>query len=325
MAGFTQWSRVGENFFPAGVIAKQLPPGFYNVCESMSGIFFQKKSMKVENLLRFPDSQCDMVINEINKFWGLENKFNDSGLPFKRGILMYGPPGSGKTTCIRIVVDDLIREHQGIVIEFGGVSLFKSGYEIIREIHKDMPMIVLMEDVDSIMNRYDSSEILNLLDGMYGINKVVFMATTNYPERLKSNIMNRPTRFDKKVFVGMPSEEARRIFISNKLVGEDKGVIEQWVNDTDGLSIAHIKELYIANRILQEPYGIAIENIRRIGEFISSNEFDKYTKNQKLCTESKKPVNILEHCGSGNVYKFLKKKFRGAGSGPESIAALIEG
>jgi len=328
MGKFIQWTSYNNDYYPAGPVAKDLPPGYYNINQSMSGLYFTRKEIKTESLFRFPDTSGDKVINEINNFWSLESKFRDNGLPYKRGILMYGPPGSGKTSVIRIVIDEMVSKHDGIIIEFPSIYLFKEAYEALREIHPNVRIIVLMEDLDQVMNHTSQPDMLNLLDGVYRIHNVIFLATTNYPEKLKSNIMNRPTRFDKKIFMGMPNEEARRIFIKNKLVNDDVSIIDQWVKDTKGMSIAHIKELFIANRILNEPYSVALETISRMGEFISSSEFDEYQSKSCKIQESKsnhkdRHSSILESCGNGNVYKSLRRAMKRTGSGPEDIARAI--
>ncbi len=181
--GFTQWSTPdGEAFFPAGEVVKRLPPDYYKFQQTMNGIFLLKNPIKTEELIAFPDSASSKVINEIQRFWGLEKKFREAQIPFKRGILMYGPPGSGKTCALRTVVEDLTRNQRGIVIDFCSPSLLKEGYEMVRKIHPDLPIIVMVEDLDAILYRYCESDVLNLLDGMYGIDKTVFVATTNYPE-----------------------------------------------------------------------------------------------------------------------------------------------
>jgi hypothetical protein len=275
MGNYVQWSTGdGQTFFPAGKVVKELPPGYYSIESSMQGLYFKQKKPKSESLLRFPDAGSDMVIEEIENFWGLEDNFRDEGLPYKRGIIMYGPPGSGKTCTLRIVVENLIKEHEGIVFDFPGASMFKEGYPVLRQIHPDLPVVVLMEDVDAILGGYDESETLNLLDGMHDIDKVVFLATTNYPEKLGARIMNRPSRFDKKVFVGMPNEDSRKIYLESRL--NDKDEIDKWVGDTEGFSIAHLKELYVANKLLGDSYPQALSTLKDMRVTPGSRSFDDY-------------------------------------------------
>jgi hypothetical protein len=273
MPRFIQWtSDDNKTFFPAGKVVPQLPPGYYNICESMHGLYLDRKDIKNEDLLRFPDTNSDSVIAEMKKFWTLEESFAKSGIPYKRGIMLYGPPGSGKTCTLRLVVEDLIKNQSGIVIEWTRPGTLLEGYNIIRQVHSKMPIIVLMEDVDAILSGYGESSTLNLLDGVHDINRVVFLATTNHPEQLGSRIVNRPSRFDKRFLIGMPNAEARSMFLEHKgIKGEE---LKRWVEDTNGLSIAHLKELYVATKILGDPYDQAIETIGEMKFVPSSKYFD---------------------------------------------------
>jgi SpoVK/Ycf46/Vps4 family AAA+-type ATPase len=90
--------------------------------------------------------------------------------------------------------------------------------------------------------------ILNLLDGIKQIDNVVYIATTNHPEKLEDRITNRPSRFDRRYEIELPNTEVRTAYIENKLSEEDlkKINIEMWVKESDGFSLAHMRELVIS-------------------------------------------------------------------------------
>jgi len=106
------------------------------------------------------------------------------------------------------------------------------------------------------------------------IHKAVFLATTNYPEKLGSRILNRPSRFDKKFFIAMPNRLAREMFIRSRL--ENESEIQKWADDTDGLSIAHIKELFVATKILGDSYDEALGVLKEMRSTPSSELFDDF-------------------------------------------------
>lgn len=298
---FVQWTTSdGDAFFPAGRVSKQLPPGYYDIGQTMTGeLFFKRKAIKAEKLLRFPDSTFDKVLANIESFWELEERFAAEGIPYRRGIALYGPPGSGKTCILRIAIDDLVNKRKGIVIDFPSPHLFEEGYRVLRQIHANMPMVVLMEDLDSILDRHMESDVLNVLDGVTDIHNAVFLATTNYPQKLGSRILNRPSRFDQKYYVGMPSREAREMYIRTKLSDEDE--IQRWADDTEDFSIAHVKELFVANKIFGDAYDNALKVLREMSSTPSSELFDNY--------EIKTDPKSWAMYGSGEPYKMAKKAF----------------
>jgi SpoVK/Ycf46/Vps4 family AAA+-type ATPase len=122
---------------------------------------------------------------------------------------------------------------------------------------------------------------LNILDGVDQVDKVVFLATTNYPEVLGARILNRPSRFDKRFKIGHPNAESRKLYFKHLIGGEEKtkGLnidLKRWVTDTDGFSIAHLKELFVAVCILGDEYAKAIETLSSMKEQITSDdEFEK--------------------------------------------------
>jgi len=272
---FIQWMTSDNRFFfPAASVAKALPPGFYDMRRSMSGeIFFEKSAVSLEGIMRFPETSSDSVIDEIETFWEKEDEFRQKKLAYKRGILLYGPPGSGKTCTVKIILANVVKRN-GIAFKFPGPDLFVDAMKVFREIQEGTPVIVLMEDIDAILNRHSESDVLNILDGVTGVDKCVFLATTNYPEKLSSRTLNRPSRFDKRILIGMPNSESRRIYLETKLKSADE--IDRWVKDTEGLSIAHLKELVIAVKILDEPYKEALETLREMRKSIRSTDFDDY-------------------------------------------------
>lgn len=268
---FIQWTtHDGETFFPVGKTTNILPPGCYKVQESMQGFCLQLQDIKDNTLIDLPDSNAHRVMEEISKFWGLKEKFAEHKMPYKRGLLLYGPPGSGKTSTLRVAMEDVM-QRDGIVIEYDYPRSFLEGYKIVRQIHPDKPIVALMEDLDSKLS-YGETELLQMLDGVHDLNNIVFVATTNYPEKLGSRIFNRPSRFDKKFKIGMPSAEARKTYLAHKGIEED---IDRWVDDTDGMSIAHLAELYTAVKVFEEDYDQAIKVVKSMESIPHSSLFDR--------------------------------------------------
>lgn len=111
--------------------------------------------------------------------------------------------------------------------------------------------------------------------------------TTNYPDRLGARIVNRPSRFDKRFKIGFPSAASRKLYFEYVIGNSDikrgrkeakkLGIdLKQWVKDTHNMSIAHLKELFIATVILGDPYDEAIKTLKSMTEEIDDKEYGNF-------------------------------------------------
>jgi len=263
-----------EGYFGAtsdSATVDQLPPGIYDITPTPVGLFFSPVDARDDELLRFPDTPNELVVDEIERFWTREASFRAHDIPYKRGILLWGPPGSGKSCTLQLIARD-VTARGGIVLIFGDPGQFVTAYRLFRQIQPDTPIVVLMEDLDSILDRSNETKILNLLDGIELVDKVVFLATTNYPQKLGDRIVNRPSRFDRRYKIAHPAEKARAMYLRTLVKPEDEVDIERWARDTEGLSLAHLKELVTGVVILGDDYAETLALLKRMKERATSND-----------------------------------------------------
>jgi len=275
---FSLWSQVSAGVFqgsyrPAG---SALPPGSYQIARTNEGtIRFIEQEPREEPLLRFP--KVEKIVQEVQYFWTRREVYEALNLPYRRGILVYGPPGTGKTCLLRLALDDVAAR--------GGIGLFynnnfEAGYDILRQIQPDTPLVVVIEDIDSRCQGGYERELLNLLDGIKrGVSNTVFIATTNYINKLPDRIKNRPSRIDKKFEIGLPDPGIRRTYLDHLIDSAPKGLDtfqhklrdlgDDVVEDTEGFSLAHLKELFTAVAVLGTSYDEAIEVLRNAREITS--------------------------------------------------------
>lgn len=244
MAGrLTQYAYHGAGFVGTTKTRATVPTGTYKIeFDQRVGFSLQPLPITTDNLYRLPDTKSDEVIDEIKRFWTLGAKFREFGFIHKRGILLYGPPGSGKTSTISMATAQML-EMGGIVIFADVPAAISSILYQVRQIEPDRPVIVIIEDIDTVIHRHGESEVLAILDGEMSVDNIVFLATTNYPEKLDGRVVNRPSRFDKVVKIGMPNAEARELYLTKK--GISKADVETWVGLSEGFSIAHLKEMLV--------------------------------------------------------------------------------
>lgn len=251
---YCQWSISGSKFYPAFVTADKLESGFYEVGHDQQGYYLQKKETSTDTLYGLPNVELMDIVEDIENFWKRAEVYKKFGFLHKRGILMFGDPGNGKSGIIQLCTKYLIEKMSGIVVNLSNgdqIEWFNTISQHLRDIEPERPLIVILEDIDTIAGEgsWSTSMLLNMLDGVKQIDNVVYIATTNYPDKLEERITNRPSRFDRRYEILPPSKEVRESFIVHKLTEGKSNVeldMEQWLEKTEGMSLSHLKELFIS-------------------------------------------------------------------------------
>lgn len=278
-SSYCQWGCYPNGIFQAtSITRKNLPPNCYQVDANKNGLLFIAHDMKTDDLIKLNDEYSVNLLKEINDFWTLEDEFKKFGFLHKRGIILHGPAGGGKTCIVQMIIKDLINNFDGIVL-IGNCSpgLIAEAIKQIKQVEPNRKIICLFEDIDAIIRRYSESDLLSLLDGETQVNNVLNIATTNYPEVLDKRIVSRPRRFDRRIKVNMPSAAVRKQYFESK-VGDkiDSDELEKWVNATEGFSFAALTELVVLTKCLKNNFEKSISDIRELIECkISSDQYDK--------------------------------------------------
>lgn len=208
---FCQWSSgPNDTFRPSGPRREKLLSGVYTVEIDAMGPFFVRTKVVTDNLIELDDAASTRVLSSLRKFWKSRKAYTDRGVLYKRGLLLWGPAGSGKTATLGLLMQELLRM-DGLVFICQDPGLLSQMLAILRRIEPERNLIVVLEDIDELVSRYGEHELLALLDGETQIDNVVNIATTNYPERLGARIVNRPSRFDERILVDMPNASAREV------------------------------------------------------------------------------------------------------------------
>lgn len=240
------WAALGDAFFPCEQAVAKLDAGQYTIDYSHDrGVFFAKKEVNLDDLLILPDSATEAVLAEIGEFWKREEIYRKYRYLWKRGILLWGPPGSGKTTTVQLISKRIV-ELDGIAVYVSNPKLAATGLKYLRKIEPKRPVVVMLEDLDTVVNQFEG-ELLALLDGELQIDNVVFVATTNYPEKLDPRIVNRPSRFDLVKKVPMPNAAARRLYLLNREPSFEKTF--RSVEDSEGLKKSIVEREALSNHI----------------------------------------------------------------------------
>ena len=149
--------------------------------------------------------------------------FERLGVDPPKGVLLHGPPGTGKTRLARAVAN----ESEAEFFLINGPEIMGSAYgesekqlrEIFEAAAKSSPSILFIDEIDSIAPKRGSvtgetekrlvAQLLTLMDGLEPRTNLVVIAATNRPEAI-DEALRRPGRFDREIIVGVPDERGRR-------------------------------------------------------------------------------------------------------------------
>jgi hypothetical protein len=273
-----QWKVVQSGVFEiCGITAKKLPAAAYGCSLNQYGdVQLMTRDLQVDDLIDFADSLPAKILQEIENFWSLGSLFEKHGYLHRRGYLLYGPQGSGKSSVVHQVVHRIIKAgHCAVFCEHPG--FLTRAMEVFRRIEPERPVVCLFEDIDAIIEIHGDSELLQWLDGSHQINKVINIATTNYPERLDRRIVSRPRRFDRIIKIESPTASIRETYLKKKLPDlMTNGQLTQWVSMTEGLSFAALAELVISVACLGNNLEETVNLLRMLDDqHPDSKEFDR--------------------------------------------------
>jgi ATP-dependent 26S proteasome regulatory subunit len=177
------------------------------------------------------------------------DRLRDAGQHLKRGLLLYGPPGVGKTHTVRYLVGELTGT---TVVELTGdtLHLVKQACSIARTLQ---PAMIVIEDVDLIAEQRDHYRgetpllftLLNEMDGLDEDADVVFLLTTNRADLLEPALASRPGRVDQAVHIDLPDAESRRRLVElyRGSLDLDLSRVDDVIARTEGVTASFLKEL----------------------------------------------------------------------------------
>lgn len=196
------------------------------------------------------EGMADELIADFESFFASKELYEEIGVAWKRGVLLLGPPGNGKTHFIKAIVNRV-----------GKPCLYVRSFKpcrgtvqqaisaVFAKARASAPCILIFEDLDSLIDDTSRSYFLNEMDGFAENSGVLSIATTNHPHKLDPALLERPSRFDRKFTFALPAKAERRRFLlrDNERRKDPARLSNEELDEiaalTEDFSFAYLKEL----------------------------------------------------------------------------------
>ncbi|MFO0554499.1 MAG: ATP-binding protein [Polyangiaceae bacterium] len=246
-----------EEFLSAALDAVHIPRDsvlvYASSCFSRDKELFRAIQESEWSDLIAPAEVTARMRSDVRTFLDSRETYRQYRVPHKRGILLSGPPGNGKTFTVRLLLKEA-------ALPILSVRSFAARYgeeegnitNVFLRARRLAPCVLVLEDVDSLVKPTCLSVFLNELDGLSGDTGILTIATTNHPERLDPALLERPSRFDRKYHFALPDTAERARYLESwngrfePAMRLDSEVVRELADRTEGMSFAFLKELVVS-------------------------------------------------------------------------------
>lgn len=203
------------------------------------------------------DPDMKRELTEVSeKFFDSKDVYDELGVPWKRGLIFYGPAGNGKTISITALMRTLYNRDRPIPALY--VKTAPSTYDIrsiFRMARAMSPCLLVLEDIDTIVTEHSRSYFFNEVDGLEKNDGILMVASTNHLDRLDPGLSKRPSRFDRKYLFDLPNKDERELYCEfwrkkladNAVVDFPKKLCPPIASITKGFSFAYMQEAFVAS------------------------------------------------------------------------------
>lgn len=218
-----------------------------------------------------------------NLFFQKELVYKKLGIKPRRGFLLHGPAGTGKTFVVNRTLNQLLDAGDTIVLKFDTTIRISSLAKLLANLEPTSEVkkvCLILEDIGGgeadpeAAQAFSDTSLLSFLDGnsYYLDLPLVIFATTNYPQNMLANLVDRPGRFDDVIEVIAPSVQVKTEFMESLL---DRPMTDEEKKKlTKDHSMAHVKEAVVRHLVFDEDVALSLSKLSEHSEKVR-NKFNK--------------------------------------------------
>ncbi|KAI5962534.1 BCS1 [Candida pseudojiufengensis] len=223
--------------------------------------FGQPRSKRLIGSVILDKGIAETILDDVKDFLISGEWYHKRGIPYRRGYLLYGPPGSGKTSFIQALAGEL--DYNICILNLSENNLTDDRLNHLMN-HIPNRSILLLEDVDAAFNKKREqsndqgfnngvtfSGLLNALDGVASAEECITFMTTNHPERLDPALL-RPGRVDFKILINNATEyQIKKMFL--RFYENENELCQEFLNkfrrlNLKNISTAQLQGLFVYNK-----------------------------------------------------------------------------
>lgn len=220
----------------------EMPNGIYRAYVANGDLILKAHELGTVDRYIDIDRGASGILEDYRDFLKLRAVCEKEGRRHKSGVFIYGPPGTGKTReIIRVFENTQTEDYTVIIIGNGFPNL---GYlEELRSIMHGRNVVFILEEITE-RAKEAMEDLLSFTDGEHSWDNAYIIATTNYPEELPQNVIDRPGRFEMILEYGPLDKKQTKKFMLGYGVAEDQ--IDYYIDEiiTSKLSLDYLR--YIA-------------------------------------------------------------------------------